>query len=130
LLKQKRRKSQSKEVDKVNFMRTNRIAITVRFTEQEKLNTEKNAAEVGTSVSRFLARTGSQNRQPPSREERELLAKLIVGLNQLGNNVNQLTAATNSARKTGEPLPDEFRFEQAGLLILSLVSEIKERIKL
>ncbi len=111
-------------------MRTNRIAITVRFTEQEKLNTEKNAAEVGASVSRFLARTGSQNRQPPDREERQLLAKLIVGLNQLGNNVNQLTTATNSAIKTGEPLPDDFRFEQAGLLILSLVSEIKERIKL
>jgi membrane-bound lytic murein transglycosylase B len=111
-------------------MRTKRIAITVRFSPEEKEKTEKNAAEVKASVSRFLARTGSQNRQPVSREERELLAKLIVQLNHLGNNVNQLTTATNLARKSGEPLPDEFRFEQAGLLIISLVSEIKERIKL
>jgi hypothetical protein len=111
-------------------MKQNRIAITVRFSPEEKENTEKNAAEVGASVSRFLARTGSQNRQPPDREERQLLIKLIAGLNRLGSNVNQLAKETNSAIYTGESSPDEFRFEQAGLEILSLVSEIKERIKL
>lgn len=111
-------------------MKQNRIAITVRFSPEEKEKTEKNAAEVGASVSRFLARTGSENRQPVNREEREILAKLIVGLKRLGNNVNQLTTATNSARKTGEPLADDFRFEQAALSILSLVAEIKERVKL
>jgi hypothetical protein len=112
-------------------MRTNRVAITVRFSPDEKENTEKNAAAVGCSVSRFLARTGSQNRQPPNPEERKLLIKIIAELNRLGSNVNQLAKETNSAKfLTGEALPDEFRFEQAGLEILSLVAEIKERIKL
>ncbi len=108
----------------------NRIAITVRFTQEEKRRTEKNAAEVGASVSRFLARTGSQNRQPVSREEREILAKLVVELNRLGNNVNQLTTAMNLARQTNEKEPEDYVIEQAGLSILSMVADIREKIKL
>ncbi len=114
----------------MNFMKQNRIAITVRFSPEEKENTEKNAAEVGASVSRFLARTGSEKRQPPDREERKLLIKIVAELNRLGSNVNQLAKETNSAVYTGEASPDEFRFEQAGLEVLSLVAEIKNRIKL
>ncbi len=111
-------------------MRTNRIAITVRFSPEEKENTERNAAEVGCSVSRFLASTGSRNRQPVSREEREFSAKIIAALNRLGNNVNQLATEKNVAQFGAAAEPEAYVIEQAGLEILSLVAEIRERIKL
>jgi hypothetical protein len=65
-----------------------------------------------------------------SREERQLLSKLVAALNQLGNNVNQLASAKNLARITNADEPEDFVIEQAALSVLSLVAEIKERIKL
>jgi hypothetical protein len=108
----------------------NRIAITVRFSAEEKLKTKTNAAEVGASVSRFLALTGAAGRQPISDEERKLLIKIVVALNRLGNNLNQLTAATNASRIGSAAAAADSEIERAGADVQSLIAAIRQRMNI
>ncbi len=104
--------------------------ITVRFTDKEKANTEANATAAQLSVSRFLALTGSEAQQPMTAEQRGLLVKIVVALNRLGNNINQLAAAKNAARRgSGQP-PDESEIEKAGTEVQNLAAAIREKIKI
>ncbi len=104
--------------------------ITVRFTEQEKRQTEQNADAAGLSISRFLAVTGSTAQQPITAEEKELYIKIIVALNRVGNNLNQLAAATNAARRgSGQP-PEQSEIEQAGTEVQQLATAIRAKIKI
>lgn len=104
--------------------------ITVRFTPEEKQLTEQNADVAGLSVSRFLALTGSAARQPVSDEEKKLYIKIIVALNQIGNNINQLAAATNASRRGSAAAPEVSEIEAAGIEAKKLVDAIKKRINL
>lgn len=107
-----------------------RKAITVRFSDDEKQRTEQNAAAAQLSVSRFLAATGAAGRQPISNEERELYAQIIVDLRRIGNNINQLAAAMNAARRGSATPPDESEIEKAGTEVQKLAAEIRAKIKL
>jgi hypothetical protein len=108
----------------------NRTPITVRFSTEEKQATEQNAQTCGLSVSRFLAVTGSQNRQPISEEQRTLWVKIVVALNKLGNNVNQLTAASNASRIGSAAAPADLEIEKAGTDVQSLVAAIRQRMNI
>jgi hypothetical protein len=112
------------------IMKQNRIALTVRFSPEEKEKAELNAAESGITLSRFLAQAGSLNRLPISDEERQLLIKVVVALNKLGNNVNQLAATSNAARNGSEVAPDEAEIEKAGTDVQSLVAAIRKRMNI
>ncbi len=108
----------------------NRTAITVRFSTAEKEAAEQNAQQCGVSVSRFLALTGSQNRQPISDEEKRLLLKIVVALNKLGNNLNQLAATSNAARNGSEFSPATAEIEKGGTDVQSLVAAIRKRMNI
>jgi hypothetical protein len=122
-------KRKRKPVYKVKIMK-NRTAITVRFSTAEKEAAEQNAQKCGVSVSRFLALTGSQNRQPISDEEKRLLIKVVVALNKLGNNLNQLAATSNAARNGSEFSPAQAEIEKGGTDVQSLVAAIRKRMNI
>ncbi len=104
--------------------------ITVRFTDAEKRRTEQNADASGLSVSRFLALTGSAAQQPITAEEKSLYIKIVVALNRIGNNINQLSTATNAARRGSATAPEFSEIETAGIEARKLVEAIKKRINL
>ncbi len=111
-------------------MMKKRAPITVRFFEEEKAAAEQNAQECGLSVSRFLALTGAAGRQPISEEEKRLLIKVVIALNRLGNNVNQLTAASNASRIGSQAAPADSEIEKAGADVQSLVAAIRKRMNI
>jgi uncharacterized protein (DUF1778 family) len=105
-------------------------AITVRFTPEEKRRTEQNADAAGLSVSRFLAATGSEAAQPISSEERKLYVQIIVELKRIGNNINQLAAAKNAARRGSGQQPEQSEIEKAGTEVQNLAAELRAKIKI
>jgi hypothetical protein len=111
-------------------MKQNRIALTVRFSPAEKEKAELNATECGITLSRFLAQAGSLNRLPISDEERQLLIKVVVALNRVGNNLNQLAAQSNAARKGSGASPAETEIEKAGTETQKLVGLIRKRMNI
>jgi hypothetical protein len=122
-------KAKPKTVYKVKMMKK-RTPITVRFFEEEKAAAEQNAQECRLSVSRFLALTGAAGRQPISDEEKRLLIKVVVALNRLGNNVNQLTAASNAGRIGSQAAPADSEIQKAGADVQSLVAAIRARMNI
>jgi hypothetical protein len=111
-------------------MTTKLKPMTIRFTDDEKQRTEQNAAAAQLSVSRFLARTGSAARQPMPRDEREIYAQIILDLRRIGNNINQLAAAQNAARRGSSQPPAQSEIEKAGTDVQKLAATIREKIRL
>jgi hypothetical protein len=104
--------------------------ITVRFAAAEKQRTEQNAAAAGLSISRFLAVTGSAAAQPIGSDERALYTQIIVELRRIGNNINQLAAAKNAARRGSGQAPEQSEIEQAGTEVQQLATAIRAKIKI
>ncbi len=104
--------------------------MTVRFTDEEKQNTEQNADITGLSVSRFLALTGSAGHQPVTAEEKALLIKIIAALNRIGKNINDLAAASNASRYGTGRKPEDSEIEAAGTEVKKLVQAVRKRINL
>jgi uncharacterized protein (DUF1778 family) len=105
-------------------------AITVRFTDEEKENTEQNADITGLSVSRFLALTGSAGHQPVTAEEKALLIKILAVLNRMAKNINDLAKASNASRYGAGGKPEDSEIETAASEVKKLVQAIRKRINL
>lgn len=104
------------------------IPITVRFTAEEKANTEQNAAAAGLSISRFLAKTGSAAQQPVTEEERKEVNKIIVELKRIGNNVNQLAKANNASFTGSAAKPEDSEIEAAAIELRNFIKDLKQRL--
>ena len=77
----------------------------VRTTEDEweKLSLRARRSEL--SLSRFLVRLGTEERPPPTREERHEFLMLLTELRMVGVNLHQIARCMNVSRATGKKIP-------------------------
>jgi hypothetical protein len=108
---------------------------TVRATEQEHSEIKRRADAARMSASRYLIHRGLAGRlpdlritPPPSQEEREQLERILYALRKVGNNLNQLAHATNSAHLTGTQQPAAGDINIAAEQAKRLIDEVKKRL--
>jgi uncharacterized protein (DUF1778 family) len=90
-----------KNIDK----KTDKIELRISPTDKETI--QLNATEIGTSISRFMIAAALGYKLPASRTERRIYKDLVDikrELNQIGNNLNQLTKICHTNRQLGEPV--------------------------
>jgi predicted HicB family RNase H-like nuclease len=102
--------------------------ILLRVTPQEHSAMKKKAAEHELSLSRFTVESALRDHPPPSRLEREQKIQMLFELRKLGNNINQIARAVNSARLSKQLPPPQKEILAAANSIKDLLAEMKKRL--
>jgi hypothetical protein len=102
--------------------------ILLRVTPAEHLALKKRAADYDLSLSRFAVQSALRDHPPPSRMEREQKIQMLFELRKLGNNINQIARAVNSARLSKQPPPPQKEILAAADSVKDLVSEMKKKL--
>ena len=105
-------------------------SLSVRVTAAERETLHREAKEAGLSVSRFLVRTVTERRYPPTLRDREELFRTRYLLEKAGGNLNQIAHRLNAAAKGAPVVPPTLtEIQQIGRMVKVLATEIKRRLK-
>ena len=77
----------------------------VRVTAEERESIQREAKGAGLSVSRFLARTVTERRYPPTLRDRDEIFRVRFLLEKASTNLNQLAHRLNIAAKNAHVIP-------------------------
>ena len=100
----------------------------VHLTEAENAALEARARECGLSVSSYLRAAALGDAGPRARRaptiEAEVIARVMIDLNRVGNNVNQIARSVNSGQEI-----DPYFYEAIGKQLVALLRELHEAIR-
>ncbi len=102
--------------------------ILLRVTPAEHSAMKKRAAEHELSLSRFAVESALRDHPPLTKLEREQNIQAVFELRKLGNNINQIARALNSARLSNTPMPTQKEISRAADSVKELLSEMKKKL--
>ncbi len=102
--------------------------ILLRVTPAEHHAMKKRAAEHNLSLSRYAVESSLSDQPPPTKLEREQKIQMLFELRKLGNNINQIAHALNSARLTKQPPPSLDEISAAAESVKDLLREMKKQL--
>ncbi len=102
--------------------------ILLRVTPAEHEAIKKRAADHELSLSRFAVESALRDHPPLTKLEREQRIQMIFDLRKLGNNLNQIARAVNSARLSKQPPPPQKEFLAAADSVKDLITEMKKKL--
>lgn len=98
----------------------------VRVTAQERGTIQQEAKSAGLSVSRYLARTVTERRYPPTIRDREELFRIRFLLEKASTNLNQVAHRLNaSARNTHVVPPTLAEIRDVARMVKALAKKIR-----
>jgi hypothetical protein len=102
--------------------------ILLRVTPQEHSAMKRKASQYELSLSRFAVESALRDHPPPSKLEREQNIQMLFELRKLGNNLNQIARAVNSARLSKQPPPPQKEILAAADSVKDLITEMKKKL--
>jgi hypothetical protein len=102
--------------------------ILLRVTPAEHLAMKRRAAKHELSLSRFAVTSALQAQPPARKQEREQITQMLFELRKIGNNINQIAHALNSARLKSAAPPPAAEIQAALLSVSSFLAGLKKRL--
>ncbi len=105
-----------------------RQTIFVRASEEEKAKIYARAAESNLSASRFLVRGALEERQPPTRQERDELEHLLFLFLRGHETLSQLLTNTRALKLAGADMGIEAQMQELLRTLASLIHHVRKRL--
>ncbi len=102
--------------------------ILLRVTPAEHQAMKIQAAKHELSLSRYAVTSALQAQPPAKKQEREQITQMLFELRKVGNNINQIAHALNSARLKNAEAPPAAEIQAALLSVNSFVTSLKKRL--
>ncbi len=102
--------------------------ILLRVTPSEHQAMKRRAAKHELSLSRYAVTSALERPMPARKQEREQITQMLFELRKVGNNINQIAHALNSARLKNAEAPPTAEIQAAVLSVQSLITDLKRRL--